>query len=115
MGCKIFLMGITGYVGGSVFTALEASGKHSISALVRSQQKADWLTAHGVRPVLGDLNDLKLIEKETSEADIFINTADSNHMASAKATLAGLLRRYERTGKKPLYLHTRYVDSREMT
>jgi uncharacterized protein YbjT (DUF2867 family) len=115
MGCKIFLMGITGYVGGSVFAALEASESHSISALVRSQHKADWLTAHGVRPVLGDLNNPELIEKEASEADIFINTADSDHIASAKATLAGLKKRYERTGKKSLYLHTRYVDSPEMT
>jgi uncharacterized protein YbjT (DUF2867 family) len=109
MGCKIFLLGITGYVGGSVFTALEASGNHSISALVRSQQKADWLTAHGVRPVLGDLNDLELIEKEASEAEVFINTADSDHMASARAILAGLKKGYERSGKRPLYLHTRYV------
>jgi uncharacterized protein YbjT (DUF2867 family) len=115
MGCKIFLMGITGYVGGSVFAALEASGKHSISALVRSQEKADWLTAHGVRPVLGDLNNLDLIENAASEADVFINTADSDHMASAKATLAGLKKRYEKTGKNPLYLHTRYEDSPEMT
>ena len=108
-------MGITGYVGGSVFAALSASGKHSISALVRSQQKADWLTLHGVRPVLGSLNNLALIEKEASEADVFINTADSDHMASARATLAGLKKRYEMTGKKPLYLHTRYVDSPELT
>jgi len=115
MDCKIFLMGITGYVGGSVFAALQASGNHSISALLRSQQKADWLTFHGVRPVLGDLNNLELIEKEASEADVFINTADSDHMASAKVTLAGLKKRYERTGKKSLYLHTRYVESPEMT
>jgi uncharacterized protein YbjT (DUF2867 family) len=111
MGCKIFLMGITGYIGGSVFAALEADGKHEISALVRSQQKADWLKAHGVRPVLGDLNNLDVIEKEASNADVFINTADSDHMTSARATLAGLQRRYEKMGKKPLYLHTRYVYS----
>jgi len=90
MSCKIFLLGITGYVGGSVFVALEAEGKHSISALVRSQQKADCLTKHGVRPVLGNLNNLELIENEASETDVFINTADSDHIASAKATLAGL-------------------------
>jgi hypothetical protein len=56
-----------------------------------------------------------LIEKEASEADVFINTADSDHMASARATLAGLQKRFEMTGKKPWYLHTRYVDSLEMT
>lgn len=94
-----------------MFTALEADGKHEISALVRSPQKADWLKAHGVRPVLGDLNNLDIIEKEASEADVFINTADSDHMTSARATLAGLQKRYERTGKKPLYLHTRHVYS----
>jgi hypothetical protein len=105
MGCKIFLMGITGYVEGSLFATLEA-----ISALVPPQQKAAWLTAQGVQPVLGDLNNLELIKKEASEADVFINTAGSGHMTFASATLAGLKKRYERTGRKPLYLHTRYVD-----
>ncbi|OCK74520.1 NAD(P)-binding protein [Lepidopterella palustris CBS 459.81] len=106
MGLNIFFMGITGYLGGSLFARLHPDQNHHISALVRSQEKADWLRAHGIRPVLGDLSATDLIEEEALKADVFINTADSDHLPSAKAAVLGLKKRYEKTGQKSLYLHT---------
>jgi NAD dependent epimerase/dehydratase family enzyme len=108
MVCKIFFMGITGYLGGSLFAVLDPKNSE-ISALTRSPKKAEWLKAHSVRPVLGSLNDLELIEQEASKADVVINIADSDHIASAKATILGLKKRYKEIKKRPLYLHTRQL------
>jgi nucleoside-diphosphate-sugar epimerase len=105
---KIFFMGITGYLGGSLFAVLDPKNLE-ISALTRSPKNAEWLKAHSVRPVLGSLNDLDLIEQEASKADVVINTADSDHIASAKATILGLKKRYREVRKRPLYLHTRQL------
>lgn len=105
----IFFLGVTGYLGGSLLASLIQDENYEIVALVRSQSKAQWLTAHRVTPVIGDLNSLGLLEEQASLADIVINTADSDHVPSTVTSLLGLQKRYKRTGKKPLYLHTRYI------
>jgi hypothetical protein len=110
----ILLLGSTGFLGGSVLSFLLPNitispPKYTISALVRSAEKAKWLETNNIRPVLGSLNDTALIEEEASKADILINTADSDHLPSARAAVAGLTKRFNQQQKKPLYLHTRFV------
>ncbi|KAF2496499.1 NAD(P)-binding protein, partial [Lophium mytilinum] len=107
----IFLLGATGYLGGSILSSLlpkltTSPPSYTISALVRSPEKSKWLDSHNIHPVLGSLDDIALIEDEASKSDVLINTADSDHLPSARAAVAGLTRRYNRTQKKPLYLHT---------
>lgn len=105
----VFFLGVTGYLGGSLLASLIQDDNYEIIALVRSQAKAHWLAAHNITPVIGDLNSLGLLEEQASLADIVINTADSDHVPSTITTLLGLQKRYKQTGKKPLYLHTRYA------
>lgn len=44
-----------------------------------------------VKPVYGGLNDLALLEKESSAADIVLNFADSDHPPSAEAIVRGAM------------------------
>ncbi|KAF2813624.1 NAD(P)-binding protein, partial [Mytilinidion resinicola] len=107
----ILLLGATGYLGGSILSSLLPNiitfpPNYTIAALVRSPEKAKWPESHNIRPILGSLDDAVLIEEEASKADILINTADSDHLPSARAAVAGLIQRFQETQKKPLYLHT---------
>ena len=47
---------------------------YKIRALVRNKEKAEKLKELGVEPVLGELDDVDIIEKEASEADVVIAT-----------------------------------------
>jgi hypothetical protein len=126
---KIFLTGATGYIGGAVLGRLIAHPEFSsfeISILVRDPIKAKRFEADfGLRPVIGSLDDLQLIEDEASRVDVYINTAsyctifvtmlytnsfceqaDADHYNATKAILAGLKRRYTTTGQTPTLIHT---------
>jgi nucleoside-diphosphate-sugar epimerase len=96
---KVFITGATGYIGGSVAAALIAAG-HRVRGLVRDAAKAAALAARGVEPALGDLDDAALLGREARAADGVVNAANSDHLPSVQALLAGL----EGSGK-PL-LHT---------
>ncbi|KAF4612747.1 hypothetical protein D9613_011878 [Agrocybe pediades] len=106
---KIFFMGATGYIGGSVLNRLlshpEAS-TFAITALVRSPSKASKLEAIGVNTVIGSLKDDALIESLAAAADAVISTADCDDDDIAKAYLKGMKRHFEETGKVPILIHT---------
>ena len=53
---RIFLTGATGYIGSAVLDALLRAG-HTVTALVRSNDKAAAVAERGVHPVLGTLAD----------------------------------------------------------
>ncbi|EYF05360.1 NAD-dependent epimerase/dehydratase family protein [Chondromyces apiculatus] len=96
---RIFITGASGYIGGSVAAHLRKDG-HEIVALVRSPEGAARLEAAGLRPQLGGLDDGPLLSRLASEADLVINTADSDHRGAIEALLAPL----RGTGK--LFIHT---------
>lgn len=105
----IFLTGATGYIGGAVLALLlEAPNDklYKIAALVRSHQKAPLLEALGVRPVLGSLADLELLEKEARENDATIHTANADDLPAIQAILKGLIAGGESGGKKKVLIHT---------
>ncbi|CAG7919391.1 unnamed protein product [Penicillium olsonii] len=92
---KIFITGATGYIGGdSLATLFSKYPDFSYSALVRSPQKGEQVKAQypSIRIVIGDLDDSKLLEKESAAADIVLHTADaSDHVGAAKAIISGLV------------------------
>ncbi len=56
IGMRIFITGGTGLVGSAVLKALIDHG-HSVSALARSDEKAEQLSQMGATPIQGDLTD----------------------------------------------------------
>lgn len=106
---KVFMTGITGYIGGTVlerFLNRPDAGDFEFTALVRSPEKAEKFKTFGVNAVVGSLSDLDLLEKLVSEADLTIAMADCDDLPGAKATLRGLKKRYEATGKHPIFINT---------
>jgi nucleoside-diphosphate-sugar epimerase len=96
---KIFIVGASGYIGGSVATALMAAG-HQVSGLARSDDTAEALAKVGTKPVRGTLDDADVLAKAARDADITVNAANAGHRAAAEAMLKALAN----TGKT--FLHT---------
>src|SRR5689334_19556598 len=93
---NIFLAGSTGYVGSALLPALLSAG-HSVTALVRGQDKAEAVRGKGATPVIGDIADAALVSRLASEADAVITVASPGDASSkdvetgfADAVLAGL-------------------------
>jgi nucleoside-diphosphate-sugar epimerase len=51
---RVFVLGAGGYLGGAIAARLARAG-HEVEGLVRSEEAAAVLTAHGIRPTRGDL------------------------------------------------------------
>jgi len=88
---KIFVIGASGYIGGSLSEHLRDNG-HDIVALARSEGTAAGLRARGFEVLMGDLDDAPMLARGATMADATINAGDADHMASVQtliATLAG--------------------------
>jgi N-acetyl-gamma-glutamylphosphate reductase len=75
MPTKIFLTGVTGYIGGDAFYLLSQSQSSlEFALLVRSQEAASAILEKypSVRIVHGELDDSALLEREAAWADIVI-------------------------------------------
>lgn len=70
----VFLTGANGWVGSAIARDLLTAG-HSVTGLVRTQAKADALSAAGITPLLGTLTDLAVIRRAVDAADGVIHTA----------------------------------------
>jgi NAD(P)-dependent dehydrogenase (short-subunit alcohol dehydrogenase family) len=104
MAKRVFITGVTGYIGGSVLTTLlEYPNKFQITALVRSEAQVPVLKKLGVTPVLGSLDDAEVLTKAASEADAVVNTADADHLAAVQALVKGLKLKND---KNAVFLHT---------
>jgi nucleoside-diphosphate-sugar epimerase len=93
---KVFVTGVTGYIGGSVAEHLVASG-HQIVGLLRHKEiaKASLLRDRGIEPVLGTLDDSETLTNAALAADAVINAASADHPGSVVTLVAAL----ERSGK----------------
>src|SRR5271169_4864384 len=96
---KIFLTGANGYIGGAAATALIAAG-HQVRGLVRGEEKAAAVAAHGIEPVIGSLDDTALLQAQARASDAVINTASSDHRAAVEALIAAL------TGSGKPFIHS---------
>ncbi|MEM7058919.1 MAG: NAD-dependent epimerase/dehydratase family protein [Pseudomonadota bacterium] len=95
---KIFMTGVTGYIGGSVALALRSAG-HDVHGLVRSEERAAEARSHGFVPIMGGLDDAGVLTSATQDADLVIHTAHADHAPSAHALLAAL----EGSGKRLIH------------
>ncbi|KAL7787415.1 hypothetical protein V8C37DRAFT_390670 [Trichoderma ceciliae] len=105
MAIKVFLTGITGYIGGTAFDHIYNSHKdYEYTVLVRDEARAQLVKAKypTAKFAYGTLEDTGVIEKAAAEADIVIHTADSaDHVPSALAIAKGLKEGH--TADKPGY------------
>ena len=96
---KIFITGASGYIGGSVAAVLREAG-HEISGLARSSKRANQLRIEGITPVLGSLEDSRVLAEAAVNADAVINCANSDHRGAVEVMLQAM----EDTDKP--FLHT---------
>lgn len=96
---RVFITGATGYIGGSIAAKLIARG-HSISGLVRSDDKAAQLKTRGIEPVRGTLADIPTIAAAAEAADAVINAANADDSFSVGAIIKGL------AGSNKPFIHT---------
>ncbi|SHF33682.1 NAD-dependent epimerase/dehydratase family protein [Chryseobacterium sp. OV279] len=92
---RIFITGITGYIGGTVARKL-LDKNYSVSGLVRNEDSAEKLKQLGIEPIIGNIHDEAVLEAAISQADAIIHTADSADDAYAADSIINTL---EGTGK----------------
>ncbi|KAF8894204.1 hypothetical protein CPB84DRAFT_1848538 [Gymnopilus junonius] len=106
---KIFMTGVTGFIGGSVlgrFLDHKDASQFGITALVRSPAKAEKLKSIGVNAVVGSLDDIALTENLASDADVVVSMADCDTVPFAEAILRGMKRYHQKNGTVPILIHT---------
>jgi nucleoside-diphosphate-sugar epimerase len=86
---KVLVTGASGYIGGSVATALLEAG-HEVVGLVRSKERAAEVRERGMEPLVGTLDDAALLAAAAREADAVINAADAEHRGAVEAILPAL-------------------------
>jgi nucleoside-diphosphate-sugar epimerase len=94
MAPKVFLTGVTGYIGGTGFAFIaRAHPDYEITLLVRNEERAKPVKEKypNVKFVYGSLDDEAVVEKAAAEADIVLHTADSSdNVPGATAIAKGL-------------------------
>ena len=96
---NVFITGAAGFIGGSIATGLVQAG-HSVTGLVRSAEQAAEMTALGITPVIGTLDDVAVLSEQAQKADAVVNAASSDHRAAVETLLAAL------SGSNKPFLHT---------
>jgi len=105
------ILGATGFVGRHLLEALAATHPDlQLRCLVRNAtaQRLAILAAlnSNVETIEGTLEDSALITLEAAKADVVVNVASSDHLASTEAILTGLRKQDESAGgQRPIYLH----------
>ncbi|KAI0294194.1 hypothetical protein BC826DRAFT_353657 [Russula brevipes] len=104
----VFYIGATGYVGGAVLVdLLEHYPNIEVTALVRNPAHLGAIRGLGVEVIQGDFHDSKIIEEHARQADITINSGDSDDVKLNTAILAGQRQRVHDLRKPPpALLHT---------
>ncbi|WP_375460077.1 NAD-dependent epimerase/dehydratase family protein [uncultured Enterovirga sp.] len=91
---KCFVIGATGYIGGSVASRLMGAG-HDILGLTRTNEGAAKLREIGIEPVIGSLTSFSLLADIAGRVDAVINAANADDPYAVEAILPVL----EGTGK----------------
>lgn len=86
---KVFLTGSTGYIGGAIAVALRSAG-HDVLGLVRSAEKASWLRTIGAEPLLGSLDDDRVIAEGVARTEGTINAASADHFVGVNLLINAL-------------------------
>ncbi|KAG1882313.1 hypothetical protein F4604DRAFT_1743472 [Suillus subluteus] len=106
---RIFVTGATGYIGGSVLSALLSHPRATsfqITVLIRSPEKVELFNSVGVVAVVGSNQDLEKLTEHARDSDVVLACADADDLQAARAILLGLKKRYDETGRVPILIHT---------
>lgn len=106
---RIFFVGGTGYIGGTVLDIMLSKGyqdRFTISALTRRPEDAEAMRSLGIEPVMGSLDDLRLLRAQSAESSIVFSMANCDDVPSARAMAQGLADRASKTGERPILIHT---------
>ncbi|MEE4598578.1 NAD-dependent epimerase/dehydratase family protein [Streptomyces sp. DSM 41524] len=101
----VLVTGANGYIGQAVCTRFQIAG-HTIAGLVRGNGAAKALSARGITPLLGSLDDTHALAEAARTADLVIDTASADHADSTRAlldALAGTGKTYIRTSGTGVY------------
>ncbi|MCJ1353972.1 MAG: hypothetical protein MMC33_003959 [Icmadophila ericetorum] len=93
MAIKIFVIGVTGYIGGDAFYEIHnAHPEIEYTCLVRNSDKGAQVASQypKVRLVYGDLDSVEILEEEAKKADIVMNLADCDHLVGVNALIKGI-------------------------
>ncbi|HEX4170410.1 MAG TPA: NAD-dependent epimerase/dehydratase family protein [Bryobacteraceae bacterium] len=77
---RVFVTGATGFIGSAIVEELIAAG-HSVTALARSEPAAKALSAKGVQPHPGNLDDVESLSSAAAAADGAIHLAFMHSLA----------------------------------
>lgn len=86
---RVFVTGVTGYLGGSLAVGLLRAG-HEVVGLTRRESAVDALAGLGVDPLVGSLDDAELLARAATAADAVVNAADSDHRGAVTALVTAL-------------------------
>ncbi|KAG6841359.1 hypothetical protein C0991_011902 [Blastosporella zonata] len=107
---SLFLIGVSGFIGGNLLLTLlgrEDRDRFDITVLIRGEDRAALIREKlGLKTVVADLSDRAVIIAASENADIVINTANSDHPVGAAAIVEGLTKRKAKTGKTGIYIHS---------
>ena len=108
---NVLITGASGYIGGSVLTALlhhPNAANFNITAPIRGDnERIQKLASLNVTPLIGSNDSFEILEKVASESHVVIHTANSaDDLPSTQALISGLNKRAKATGKPAIYIHT---------
>ncbi|KAE8451357.1 hypothetical protein EG329_003986 [Mollisiaceae sp. DMI_Dod_QoI] len=93
MAPRLFITGVTGYIGGQFLDMLITKHPdYNITGIVRTSSQTEQLLARypSLQLVTGDLDSTALLTEQSKLADVVIQTADCDHASSITAILQGL-------------------------
>ncbi|KAL9087905.1 MAG: hypothetical protein Q9165_006467 [Trypethelium subeluteriae] len=105
---KLFFLGATGHIGGATVAAILAQFPNvEIVTLIRDPEKARRLeqSLQGTRAIIGDLNSVALIERESKAAGIVINTAP-DQLDGSSAAIEAVCQGLASNSEGGFYIHT---------
>ena len=82
---SIFITGVTGYIGGTVFTELNQNHKeeYKITALVRSQSSAQKVEAAGAEVIIGSYDQPQVLIDAAKKFDVSISVNRYHYLTEA--------------------------------